>query len=139
MDRSQIVRDSFAQQIIMQTLGISLANVEPGKVVLEMPFNDLLVQQHGFIHAGIVTTALDSACGYAAYTQMPDGAEVLTVEFKTNFLRPAQGETFRFEGIVVKAGRSITVADGQALGITAGSEKLIATMSCTLMAVMPRN
>ena len=132
-----MVRDRFAKQLIVQTLGISLAHVTEGEVVLEMPFNDRLIQHHGFLHAGIVTTALDSACGYAAYSMMPDGAEVLTVEFKTNFLRPATGETFRFVGTVIKSGRSISVAEGQAFALAGGAEKLIATMSCTLMAVMP--
>ena len=122
----------------MATLGIEIAHLEPGKVHLTMPPNPAFTQQHGFIHAGIITTALDSACGYAAFTLMPRDAAVLTVEFKTNLLAPAKGERFVFRAHVVKPGRTLTICDARALAIEGGREKLIATMTGTLMAVVGR-
>jgi uncharacterized protein (TIGR00369 family) len=103
-----------------------------------MPPNPAFTQQHGFIHAGIITTALDSACGYAAFTLMPRDAAVLTVEFKTNLLAPAKGERFVFRAHVVKPGRTLTICDARALAIEGGREKLIATMTGTLMAIVGR-
>jgi uncharacterized protein (TIGR00369 family) len=94
---------------------------------------------HGFVHAGIVATALDNACAGAAFSLMPAGAEILTVEFKLNLLAPAQGDRFVFEGKVVKPGRTLTVCEAQAFAIDGGDEKLIATMSGTLMALFDRN
>ena len=132
------IRESFSRQQAMHSLGITIGRVAPGEVELTMPYSTAFTQQHGYIHAGITTTALDSACGYAGLTLRPVGAEVLTVEFKTNLLAPAQGERFVFRGRVVKPGRTITVADGQAFAVTAAGEKLIATMTGTLMAVYPR-
>ena len=96
-----------------------------------------LTQQHGFLHAGMVSTALDSACGYAGLTQMPAGAAVLTIEFKINLLAPAKGQRFRMEGRVIKPGRTITVTEGRAYAIDQGKEKLVATMGCTLMCAGP--
>ncbi len=113
----QRVRDSFARQAAMRTLGIQLGEIAPGRVVLSMQHQPDLTQQHGFVHAGVVATALDSACGYAAFTLMPADAAVLTVEFKINLLAPAKGPRFRFEGTVTKAGRTISVVDGRALQI----------------------
>src|SRR2546425_3223924 len=128
-------RASFARQAAMATLGATLESVEPGRVVIAMAHRDSLTQQHGFIHAGMITAALDSACGYAAFSLMPDDAAVLSIEFKVNLLAPARGPQFRFEGVVVKPGRTISVVDGRALQLdTAGAdEKLIATMSATVM------
>jgi uncharacterized protein (TIGR00369 family) len=138
-DFAQRVRDSFARQAVMATLGAALDAVEPGRVVLAMQHRPELTQQHGFLHAGIVATALDSACGYAAFTLMPADAAVLTIEFKTNLLAPARGPRFRFEGRVTKAGRTISVVDGRALQLDdAGNETLIATMTATVMTVMGR-
>ncbi|MEM7472013.1 MAG: PaaI family thioesterase [Pseudomonadota bacterium] len=133
------VRANFDKQIIMATLGITLKDVTPGGVVLEMPFRDDLIQQHGFIHAGIITTALDSACGYAAFSLMPPEAEVLTVEFKSNFLRPAAGERFRFEGKVLKPGKTLMVTEGSAFAVTAAGEKLISSMQATMMVITGRD
>ncbi len=134
------VRSSFARQKVMQTLGIEISRIEPGELELTMPYDGSYAQQHGFVHAGIVTTALDSACGYAAFSLMPAEAAVLTVEFKTNLLAPAKGDRFRFHGRVVKPGRTITVCEAQAFAIEAHSvEKLIATMSGTLMALFGRD
>src|SRR5512144_1122913 len=88
------LRESFAQQAIMRLIGAELTRVEPGVVEISLPYRPDLTQQHGYLHAGIVTTIADSACGYAAYTLMPPGSGVLSVEFKVNLLRPARGERF---------------------------------------------
>ena len=134
------VRSSFARQKVMQTLGIAIARLEPGELELTMHYDSSYTQQHGFVHAGIVTTALDSACGYAAFSLMPADAAVLTVEFKTNLLAPAKGDRFRFHSRVVKPGRTITVCEAHAFAVEGSSEeKLIATMSGTLMAVFGRD
>src|SRR5688572_30504142 len=111
---AQRVRDSFARQAVMATLGAQLEAIEPGRVVITMRHRPELTQQHGFLHAGIVSTALDSACGYAAFSLMPADAAVLTIEFKVNLLAPARGPDFRFEAEVTKAGRTISVVDGSA-------------------------
>ncbi len=137
-DYAARVAASFARQQAMVTIGASLAEVSPGRVVIELPFSQALTQQHGFLHAGVVGMALDSACGYAGFSLMAVDAAVLTIEFKLNLLAPAKGQRFRMEGVVVKPGRTITVAEGRAFAIDHGSEKLIATMSCTLMAVIGR-
>ncbi len=133
------VRESFARQAAMDTLGASLAEVAPGRVVITLPWAARLTQQHGFLHAGMVSTALDSACGYAGFSLMPADAAVLTIEFKINLLAPAQGESFRMEGLVIKPGRTVTVTEGRAYALHQGREKLVATMGCTLMAVLGRN
>ena len=133
------VRDSFALQGAMGTLGASLAEITPGRVVIELPWAAGLSQQHGFLHAGIVATALDSACGYAGFTLMPEGAGVLTIEFKINLLAPAKGQRFRMVGQVLKPGRTITVTEGRAYAIDNGREKLIATLGATLMTITGRD
>lgn len=133
------VRASFARQTAMATLGIEIVSVRVGEVELRMPYAAAYTQQHGFIHAGIITTALDTACGYAAFSLMPDNAAVLTVEFKTNLLAPARGDHFLFRAHVVKPGRTITVCDAQAFAIEGGKEKLVATMTGTLMALFDRD
>ena len=132
------VRASFGQQGAMHTIGAMLAEVAPGRVVIALPWQQGLTQQHGFLHAGMVATALDSACGYAGFTLMQPDAAVLTIEFKINLLAPAQGQRFRMEGLVVKPGRTITVTEGRAYAIDDGREKLVATMGATLMAVAGR-
>lgn len=132
------VRASFDRQQAMQTLGIEIARLEPGEIELTMPYSRAYTQQHGFVHAGIIATALDSACGYAAFSLMPTDAAVLTVEFKVNLLAPAKGERFLFRSRVVKPGRTITVCDAQALAVDAGAEKLVATMTGTMMALFDR-
>ncbi len=135
----QRVRDSFARQSVMHTLGATLEVADAGRVVIAMPHKSELCQQHGFVHAGIVSTALDSACGYAAFSLMPADAAVLTIEFKVNLLAPARGPWFRFEGLVVKAGRSISVVEGKAWQHEAGgTESLCATMTATVMTVQGR-
>ena len=138
IDFADRVRDSFARQGAMHTLGASLGLVVPGAVDIELPWAPALTQQHGFLHAGMVSTALDSACGYAGFTLMAADAAVLTIEFKINLLAPAKGQRFRCEGRVLKPGRTITVAEGRAYALADGQEKLVATMHCTLMAVQGR-
>ncbi len=123
----------------MRTLGATLASVAPGRVTIELPWSEPLTQQHGFLHAGMVATALDSACGYAGFTLMAEEAAVLTIEFNINLLAPAQGERFRMVGTVIKPGRTVTVCEGHAYALEGGREKLIATMGCTLMAVVGRD
>ena len=135
---AQRVHDSFALQGVMHHLGAQLGLIAPGAVDIELAWAKELTQQHGFLHAGVVSAALDSACGYAAFTLMVPEAEVLTIEFKINLLAPAQGERFRMEGRVLKPGRTITVCEGRAYALHGGGEKLIATMGCTLMAVTGR-
>ena len=132
------VAASFDRQEAMRTLGIEIAQLRPGEIELTMPYAATYTQQHGFTHAGIIATALDSACGYAAFSLMPAEAEVLTVEFKVNLLAPARGERFAFRGRVVKPGRTITVCEAHAFAIGSGEEKLIATMTGTLMALFDR-
>jgi len=132
------VRASFGRQDVMRTLGVEIARLEPGHIELTMPFGQPFTQQHGFIHAGIITTALDSACGYAAFSLMPADAAVLTVEFKTNLLAPAKGERFVFRAEVIKPGRSLTICDAKAFAVDGSRERLIATMTGTLMAIYDR-
>ena len=133
------IRASFARQQVMQTLGITIARLDPGEIELRMPFERAYTQQHGFMHAGIMAVAMDSACGYAALSLMPADAAVLTVEFKTNLLAPAEGERFVFHGRVIKPGRTLTVCEGQAFAERAdGEPRLVATMTGTLMAVHGR-
>ena len=134
------VRDSFARQRAMATIGAELTRVTPGVVEIELPFDEALTQQHGFLHAGVISTALDSACGYAAYSLMPAGAAVLTIEFKVNLLAPGRGERFLFRGSVTKPGRTIIVADGQAYAFGVdGEARLVATMTGTMMTVVGRD
>jgi uncharacterized protein (TIGR00369 family) len=132
-------RANFAAQAVMETFGASLTEIRPGEAIIEMDFDPRLTQQHGFLHAGVVTTVLDSACGYAAFSLMPDGAEVLTVEFKSNFTAPAIGDRFRFEGRVINAGRTLMVTEGRAYALRDGIEdKLVSSMAATMMVVKGR-
>jgi uncharacterized protein (TIGR00369 family) len=133
------VRASFGRQGAMTTIGAQLVCVEPGAVTIELPWAAGLTQQHGFLHAGIVAAALDSACGYAGSSLMPADAGVLTIEYKINLLAPAQGQRFRMTGQVLKPGRTISVSEGRAFAIDNGREKLIATMTATLMTVTGRD
>ena len=128
------VARSFARQPIMNLLGARLSLVEAGVVEITLPYRADLAQQHGYLHAGVVTTIADSACGYAAYSLMPAGSEVLSVEFKVNLLRPAQGETFVARAEVIKAGRTLTVVRADVFAVVGDSEReLVATMQGTMM------
>ena len=132
------VIESFNRQGMMKTINASILAIRPGEIELEFPYQSNLTQQHGFIHAGIVSTVLDTACGYAAFSLMPENAAVLTIEFKVNLLSPAKGERFRAVGKVKKPGRNITVAEGELLSYTNDDSKLVATMVATIMAVYDR-
>jgi len=127
------VRESFARQKVMETIGASLTRVSPGEVEIELPFRDDLTQQHGFLHAAVVTAIVDSACGYAAMTLMPPDATVLTIEYKVNFVSPAMGDRMIASGHVTKPGRTITVCWGDVVAQSDGQEKLIATMLGTMI------
>ena len=127
------VRESFARQPVMRLIGASLERVEPGAVDIVLPYREDLTQQNGYVHAGILTTVADSACGYSAYTLMPAGADVLSVEFKMNLLRPAMAERFVAEARVVKAGATLTVARCDVYGWVADEAKMVATMLATLI------
>jgi uncharacterized protein (TIGR00369 family) len=137
-DFRAVASATFAAQRAMQTLRISIARLEPGEVDLAMDYAPEFSQQNGFVHAGIITAGLDNACGIAAFTLMPAGADILTVEFKTNLVAPAKGERFEFRGQVVKPGRTLTVCEGRAYAMNNGDASLVAIMTGTLMAIMPR-
>ncbi len=117
----------------MATLGADLATVAAGHVAIALPIEPRLSQQNGFLHAGVVVAALDSACGYAALTLMPADAEVLSVEFKVNLLAPASGERLVVEGEVVRAGRTLTVCRGDAYAEQEGERVHVATMLATMV------
>ena len=136
-DYRDIATDTFERQRAMRTLGISIARMEPGEVDLAMGYSAEFAQQNGFVHAGVITAGLDNACGIAAFTLMPAGSAILTVEFKTNLLAPARGERFVFRAGVVKPGRTLTICEGRAYAVQDGHETLIASMTGTLMA-LPR-
>jgi uncharacterized protein (TIGR00369 family) len=134
-DFDQEVRCSFAQQSIMNLIGASLSLVEPGIIEITLPYRQDLTQQNGYLHAGIVTTIADSACGYAAFTLMPPGAGVLSVEFKVNLLRPARGDSFVARAEVIKAGKTLTVVRADVFALSAAERSLIATMQGTMIRV----
>ncbi|HEY1400890.1 MAG TPA: PaaI family thioesterase [Terriglobales bacterium] len=127
------VRDSFTQQQFMATLGASLSAVKSGAVEIVVPFRADLTQQNGFVHAGVITSILDSACGYAALSVAPESVNVLSVEFKVNLLSPAVGERFVARAQVKRAGRTITVCAADAFAINGTEEKLVATMLATII------
>lgn len=127
------VRDSFALQGLMRTLGARMTRVEPGFCTTELPFGDGLTQQDGFFHAGAIGAVADSAGGYAGWTLMPAGSRVLTVEYKLNMLAPAAGDCVLAHGTVVRAGRTLTISKADVLVRADGEEKLCATLLQTLM------
>lgn len=127
------VRSSFALQHIMTTIGARLATVQAGLVEIELPFRGDLTQQDGFLHAGITTTIVDSACGYAALSLMPEGSSVLTVEYKVNFVAPARGEIFIASGRVVRSGRTLTLCVGEVIALDGEARNLVAVIQTTMM------
>ena len=127
------VRDSFGRQPFMSTIGAEMILVERGRVEIRFPFSSKLTQQNGFVHAGAVTSIMDSACGYAALSVAPEEADVLSVEFKVNLLAPATGESFVARAAVKRAGKRLAVCTADAFAIKAGEEKLIATMLATII------
>ena len=130
------VRESFGKQTAMQSLGAVISRVKPGEVEIEMPYRADFTQQHGFVHGGIVTAIVDSACGYAALSLSAPETAVLTVEYKVNFLAPAQGDRLLARGEVVRPGSTVTVCKGDVVAYDGGDEKLVASMLTTMM-LMP--
>ena len=126
------ITNSFDKQKFMQTLGARLVSVKEGEVVIECNYDEKLTQQHGYMHAGALTSIVDSACGYAALTTMPKEADVLSVEFKTNFLLPAKGNKLRATATVFKSGRTLTICDGVVTDEACETVfvKMTATMIC---------
>ena len=132
------VRDSFERQRFMATLGASLERVAPGEITIVFAHRAELTQQHGFLHAGVMTSVADSACGYAALSLMEPGVGVLSVEFKVNMLAPAVGERFVATGRVVRSGRTLTVCSGEVTGERDGETVAVLLMQATMMAVRGR-
>lgn len=126
---------SFSAQGLMATLGAELVHVAPGEVHIALRPRPELSQQHGYIHAGALTSVVDSACGYAALTVAAAGHEVLTVEFKVNFLRPAQADRFLAIGRVVKPGKTLAVCQGEVIGERGSQRESIALMQATIISV----
>jgi uncharacterized protein (TIGR00369 family) len=134
------VRRSFARQPVMNLISAALSLVEPGVVEITLPYRADLAQQDGYVHAGIITTIADSAAGYAAYSLMPAGSAVLSVEFKVNLLRPAKGETFIARAEVLKPGKTLTVVRADVFAVAGTAPKqLVATMLATIICLPHRN
>ncbi|WP_439577745.1 PaaI family thioesterase [Elioraea sp.] len=134
-DYESRVHASFARQNFMTLLGASITALGPGTCEITLPFRRDLTQQHGFLHAGVVATLADNACGYAAFTLMPADASVLTVEFKLNLMAPAEGEALIARGRVRRAGRTLTVAEAEVSARRDGAEIPVAVMLATVMAL----
>lgn len=129
----QTVIDSFAHQSIIKTLGATLSRVESGYCEISMPYNSNSTQQHGYLHAGVVSTIADSAAGYAAFTLSPPQSSVLTTEFKINLLSPAKGESFIAKANVIKAGKTLQIVLSEVFSIESNEEKLCAVLLATIM------
>lgn len=127
------LEQGFAAQQVMEKIGATLISVEPGQVEIGLNFREDLTQQHGYLHAGIITTIVDSACGFAAYSLMPTGSGVLTVEYKVNLMAPARGEKFIALGRVIKPGRTLTVCAGDVFAIEGKERRQIAMMQATMI------
>jgi uncharacterized protein (TIGR00369 family) len=132
-----IVRESFSRQAFMRTLGAEITSLGHGKIEIRLGFQSALTQQNGFIHAGVLTSIMDSACGYAAMSVGPEKHDVLSVEFKVNLLAPARGDYFVARAAVKRPGRNLTVCTADAFALQNGREKLVATMLATMMNVKP--
>lgn len=130
---SDEIKQSFVQQTIMGLIGAELTLVEPGVIEITLPYRSDLTQHHGYIHAGVITTIADSACGYAAYTLMPQGSDVLAVEFKVNLMRPAKGDSFVARAEVMKSGRTLSVVRADVHALTGEQRELVAMMQGTMM------
>ncbi|CAD7043972.1 PaaI family thioesterase [Pseudorhizobium halotolerans] len=137
-DFRERIRQSFGRQPAMETIGAELTRIEQAMVEIELPFDPQLTQQHGLMHGGIISTALDTACTYAAFSVIPPDASLLTIEFKVNLMSPGRGDRFLFRGEITKPGSTIIVADGRAYAIADGPAKLIASMTATMMVVRGR-
>lgn len=128
--------DGFASQSFMRTLGAEVVETGKGRVRVRFRRRDGLTQQHDFLHAGVSTAIADSACGYSALSMAPQGADVLTIEFKSNFLRPASGDLFEARGRVVKPGSQIMVCEAEVWEIEP-RERMIMTMTATMFIMNP--
>jgi len=132
------VRASFALQTAMQTIGATIESLSPGLVTLRMPFSASLSQQHGYVHAGVISMLADSACGYAALSLTAPEADVLTVEYKVNLLNPARGRTFLATGRVLRPGRRLTACTGEVIAIDEdGASTCVASMLSTMVILNP--
>jgi uncharacterized protein (TIGR00369 family) len=138
-DPLERVRASFAKQGLMATLGATLEHVSPGAVEISLRPHPAISQQHGFIHAGALSAIADSAAGYAALTLMPPGRGVLTTEFKINLLAPATGDRVVARAKVIRAGRTLTLAQAQVVSETGGEATLVAFLTATLMSIEGRD
>lgn len=134
----QRVRDSFARQAFMATIGASITRVAPGEVDIRLPVRADLTQQHGFIHASAVAAIADSACGYAAFSLMPADASVLSIEYKINLMAPATGEALLARARVIRAGRTITVCEADVVALEGTAERQVALLISTMMTVRDR-
>jgi uncharacterized protein (TIGR00369 family) len=137
-DFERRVRDSFERQSFMKTIGATLERVDPGAVDIRLPVHSGLTQQHGFVHAGAVTSIADSACGYAAFSLMPPDSGVLAVEFKINLMSPAAGDCLIARGRVIRAGRTLTVCQADVVAVRDGNEKTVAMLTATVMTMTGR-
>ena len=127
------VRQSFERQGVMGLIGAVLADIRPGWCEIRLPYREDLCQQHGFFHAGITTTAVDSAAGYAGFSLMPPGSSVLSVEFKINLLAPGDGELLIATGEVIKPGKNLVICRGDAYVVKGMKTTHCAMMQQTLM------
>ena len=127
------VQASFARQGFLRTIGAELVMVSPGTVEVALPYRTDLGQQHGAVHASVITAIVDVACGYAALSLMPAGSEVLTVEYKVNFLTPALGDRFVARGEVVRSGKRLAVCRGKVVAEQAGTRTPVAEMLATMI------
>jgi uncharacterized protein (TIGR00369 family) len=133
------VRSGFERQNLMRLYGATIVRIVPGAVEIQMPFRADLTQHHGYLHAAVVTALVDNACGFAAMTIIPAGMEILTVEYKVNFLAPAKGETLIARGSVIKPGRTFIICSGEAVMIGDGKERHVATMLATMFSAQAQN
>ena len=133
------IRGSFARQGAMALIGAELTRVEPGLVVIELPFRPDLTQQHGFFHAGMTSTIADTAAGYAGYTLFPAESSVLTAEFKINLVAPADGERLIATGRVIKPGRTLSLCEMEVMAVKNGTAKLCAYGLQTLVCLIGRS
>ena len=129
-----LARESFDRQAVMRLFGARLRSVSAGRCEIELPFRADLTQQNGYFHAGVVTTIMDSACGYEAFSLMPEGSGVLSVEFKVNLLAPSDGDLLEVRAEVKRAGRTLTVCTADALV----DGKICATMLATMIRIDKR-
>jgi uncharacterized protein (TIGR00369 family) len=134
-DFQERITASFKSQGLMATLGAQLVSVAEGEVQIELPFSEKISQQHGYVHAGAITSVVDSACGYAALSKAPAGCEVVTAEFKINLIRPAVGERFLAIGRVHNSGKLLTVCTGEVRAFSGTTWKVVAIMQATIVNV----